>query len=223
MNWLENMEGILKNNEEDDIIDIGVNIFILSTNDEGKLVVEIPRGFVQPYELGKKTQSILLFRNKNIDNMLEPIVFTNKACDKQSGDSNKKINKFFEHDNPIITKIFNEILPHINIEDKANAIFNNTDNKYLNITEFHDKDFDRFLENSEMISKLGYSIQNVVLNINNLVVGFIVADVFIPVFPTSYNSKLDDFSKLNYLDMLSVSLPSFKKVLDVRRLEYRPY
>jgi hypothetical protein len=216
MNWLGNMEGILKNKGEDDeIIDIGVNIFILSTNDDGKLVIEIPRGFVQPYELGKKTQSILLFRNKNIDNMLEPIVYTNKSCDKQSGESNKKINKFFDHDNPIITKIFNEILPHINIEDKANAIFNNTDNKYLNITEFHDKNFDRFLDNSEIISKLGYTIQNVVLNINNLVVGFIVADVFIPVFPTSYNSKLDDFIKLNYLDMLSSDLPSFKTVIDI--------
>lgn len=216
MNWLSSLEGILSNNEDEvDIIDVGVNIFIFSTNSDGKMTIEIPRGFIQPYELGKKAKSILLFRNKNIDNMLEPIVYTNKACDKLSGDSNKKIYKFFEHDNPIITKIFTEILPHINIEDKPNALFNNIDNKYLNITDFHDKNYDRFLENSSLFVKLGYTIEFVVLNSNNLVVGFIISNVFIPVYPSSYTNKLDVFTKITYLELLSNELSSFNKVIDV--------
>jgi hypothetical protein len=207
MNWLSSIEGILSNSEdEDDIIDVGVNIFILSTNNDGKMVIEIPRGYVQPYELGKKAKSILLFRNKNIENMLEPIVYTNKSCDKQSGESNKKIYKFFDHDNPIITKIFTEILPNITIEDKPNALFNNKDNKYLNTIEFHDKNYDQFLE---------IVIEFVVLNFNNLVIGFIVSSVFIPVFPSSYTDKLDMFSKITYLDMIAGNLPSFKTVSDL--------
>ena len=216
LTWLSGVEGILSNNEdEDDIIDVGVNIFIFSTNNDGKMAIEIPRGFVQPYELGKKAKSILLFRNKNIENMLEPIVYTNKACDKVSGESNKKIYKFFEHDNPIITKIFSEILPHINMEDKPIALFNNIDNKYLNITEFHDKNFERFLENAELITKLGFVIEFVVINFNNLVVGFIVSNVFIPVFPSSYTDILDEFTKITYLDILDGNLPSFKTVSDI--------
>ena len=216
MSWLSTLEGILSNSEdEEDIIDIGVNIFILSTNSDGKMVIEIPRGFVQPYELGKKAKSILLFRNINIDNMLEPIIYTNKSCDKQLGDSNKKIYKFFDHDNPIIIKIFNEILPNVNIEERPIALFNNTDNKYLNTIEFHDMNYDRFLENYDKLIKLGYTIIDVVINLNNLVVGFIVSSVFIPVFPSSYTDKLDKFNRINYLDMLIDNLPTFNTVHDI--------
>jgi hypothetical protein len=216
MNWLSSLEGILTSSEDEvDIIDIGVNIFILSTNSDGKMAIELPRGFVQPYELGKKAKTILLFRNKNIDNMLEPIVYTNKTCDKQSGESNKKLYKFFDNDNPIIIKIFSEILPHINIEDKPNALFKNIENKYLNITEFHDKNYERFLDNAPLIEKLGFTIEFVVVNFNNLVVGFIVSKVFIPVFPSNYTETLHNFSKITYLEILSEQLPTFNIVIDL--------
>ena len=113
LDWLGNIDGMT---QDMDVIEVGVNIFILSMNDDGKMVIEIPRGFVQPYEMGIQSKSILLFRNKNIDNMLEPIVFTNRTCDKQHGSNTSKINKFFDYDNPIISKIFNEIIINTNIE-----------------------------------------------------------------------------------------------------------
>ena len=207
LDWLGNIDGLI---QDMDVIDIGVNIFILSMNDDGKMVIEIPRGFVQPYETGIQSKSILLFRNKNIDNMLEPIVFTNSSCDKKHS---SKINKFFDHDNPIISKIFNDVIVNTNIEDSPKAIFSNLDNHYLSVVDFHDKTFDNIFKNGPLIKELGFIIQSVVLDNNNLVIGFIISDVYIPVYPSSYDERLDEYSIIRYLDMFD-TLPQFQTVFD---------
>ena len=221
MRWLSSLDGILSNSEEDDIIDIGVNIFILSTNNDGKMTIELPRGYIQPYELGKKAKSILLFRNKNINNMLEPIVYTNKSCDKPTSD-NKKLYKFFDHDNPIITKIFKEVLSHIEIEKIPSALYRNIDNKYLDINDYYDKNYDLFIENYVTLEKKGFIINNIVLNFNNLVVGLIILDVFIPVYPSSYKDNLQNFNSIPYIDVISGNLPTFSRVQEIinRLIQY---
>jgi hypothetical protein len=209
MEWLEDKERL---GVDPSIIQTGLNIFIFSVNDDGKMVIELPRGFVQPYELGKRAKSVLLFRNKNINNMLEPIVFSKSGCDRAGGDNTKRANKFFEYDHPLIKKIM-AILEKLDKDRSPISLFNNRDNKYLELTDFHDRTIDwLMMEHRVNLEKLGYKIERIVVDSSNLVVGVITNNTFVPTYPANYTSSLDVFSKIKYLDMLESELGNYLRV-----------
>jgi hypothetical protein len=212
----KNLEWLGKSSVDMDVLKTGVNIFISSVNDDGKMVIETLHGYIQPYQLGVRAKSILLFRNGNV---LEPVVFTSKEC-SISGASGNKIIKFLDWDSEIVKKIVGLIRGIPNWESAPKAIFNNKfENKYLDLIDMSAKTIDWFLKKWHPLllkyNKELFSISKIVVDNNNMVLGVLFTNnVMLPVYPTVIDSsiKYENIQYIKYLE--SGDLPSFSDVVD---------
>jgi len=194
----------------------GVNIFIFTLNNEGKLVLELPLGYIQPYQKGVEAYSILLFKKPEgleksvIDSfcgennarshyaVYEPIF----ALRKSESPHWDKFQKAFHWDHPIITHIM-EI-----IESMKDELVKTPDLIYKG-NDFPKRTLDWLLQQPDIPK-----VQTIITDSANLVVGAILRDnVYIPLFPTSYDGAVpkmeqtvywQDFNSLqNYEDCLN--------------------
>ena len=219
MTWM-NLGGLTDIDKND--LKIGFNIFILSINDDGKLSVEIPAGYIQPFQLGfNKSKCIILLKNQKtldfdsedvceIENkklpLYEPIFSIKFRCAENEGGRDELYDKFFQLDNPVIQKII-QALPQDNssLSSISNEIFN----------KIPIKPMDRFdiswLEKSLNTRK----IMKIVLDTSVYIIGAVLDNgLYIPLYPSSYTNRID-YPIINYLDYLDSSeLLSYGEAID---------
>jgi len=184
-----------------DVMTRGMNIFILTFNDEGKLILELPKGYIQPYQLSISAKSVLLFRKtiglssnneKNCNSspqldMYEPI-FTIKKSTEPNTDL---IVKMFDNDHVIIIKILSIL------EKQQDTIVQIPDKIYNKQYKYPEYTY-------EWISKQPTIniISHIILDNSNFIVGAVLSDsnTYIPLYPISYHGTIQHVGVMSQLD-----------------------
>jgi hypothetical protein len=175
----------------------GVNVFIFTINAEGKLVLELPLGYIQPYHRGENAYSILLFKKTELKKQMmecdpnekshvvyEPIFAlkpqpeTKKKSAPPLEEEPVKWDKFqkaFHWDHPIVKNIM--------------AIIEEMGNQLVQAPKLIYADKDEFLKRTvEWLLREKERVQCLITDASNLVIGAVLKDkMYIPLFPTSYD------------------------------------
>lgn len=189
MDWMR-----LGNNTDLQLNDIqlGINIFILTFNDDGQIIVELPKGYIQPYQINgnSNSRSILLFRKPGgLDlseedicdrrmtslDIFEPIF----AVKKDEIPTIDNIVKVFDMSHPIIVKIMSIL------DTQKDQLVKIPDKIYGSNNHFPDYTFE-WLNNIVSITKL-------VIDTGNYIVGAVLDDnIYIPLYPMSYDRRINN-------------------------------
>ena len=187
MNWMR-----LGNNTDlplDDI-QLGINIFILTFNENGQLILELPKGYIQPYQIlgSMNTKSVLLMkkpggmdlsgeavcdkRNNNLD-IFEPIF-----CVKKDEIPNvDNIVKLFDMSHPIIIKIMSIL------ESRKDNLVKIPNKIYGSKNKFPEYTYE-WLVNILPIS-------NVIIDSNRYIIAALLEDnTYVPLFPTNFDGRI---------------------------------
>ena len=185
----------------------GFNIFILTFNEKAQLILELPKGYIQPYQLDMAARSILLFRkpgvlntsdDKNCYNTSTEGGFSNLdiyepifAIKKDTIPNTDYIVKTFEIGHPVIKKIMSIL------DKKQNTILAIPEKIYGKTYKFPEYTFEWIIK-QENISR----ISHIIVDNANLIVGAILSDsrTYIPLYPTNYHGiiNINVMSQVDY-------------------------
>lgn len=186
----------------------GVNVFIFTINAEGKLILELPIGYIQPYHRGENAYSIMLFKktdglkkqmmecdpNEKSHVVYEPIFAlkpqpeTKKKSAQPLEEPVKwdKFQKAFHWDHPIVKNIM------AIIEEMGNQLVQAPKPIYSDKDEFPKRTVEWLLREKERV-------QCLITDASNLVIGAVLKDkMYIPLFPTSYDGTLPTMNQTSY-------------------------
>lgn len=188
MDWMR-----LGNNTDlplDDIVR-GINIFIFTYNENGQLILELPKGYIQPYQISgnHNSKSILLYKKPGGIDLKGEVV-----CDKRSNTLDifepifcvKKdeipnvdlIVKLFDMTHPIIIKILSILDSRKDqLVQIPNKIYGNT-NKFPEYTV-------EWLLHIHPISYL------VIDSTGYIIAALLIDKTYIPLYPTSFDIKMN--------------------------------
>jgi len=172
-----------------DDIDRGINIFILTFNENGQLILELPKGYIQPYQISSKmnSKSILLYKKPGGIDLKGEVV-----CDKRSSSLD-----IFE---PIFAVKKDEI-PNV---DNIVKLFDMSHPIMIKIMSIIDSRKEQFIQipqkiygNTNKFPEYNYQWLLNLLPISNLVIdssGYIIAALlndktYIPLYPTSFDER----------------------------------
>ena len=210
MDWMR-----LGNNTDIPLDDIerGINIFFITFNENGQVIVELPKGYIQPYQIGEHVNSkcLILFKkpggvnlsgeavcnkgNTNLD-IFEPIF----AVKKDEIPNVDNIVKFFDMTHPIIIKIMSILDTRKDQIIKIPTKIYGSQNKFPNYTY-------EWLLNIQPIS-------NVIIDTSGYIIAGILEDnTYIPLYPTSYDSRTNKSTIAQVLYFESSLLQSYEECL----------
>lgn len=202
----------------------GLNVFIFTINAEGKLVLELPLGYIQPYHRGENAYSILLFKktdglkkqmmecdpNQKSHVVYEPIFALKPQPEtkKRSAPTMEeppvkwdKFQKAFHWDHPIVKNIM------AIIEEMGNQLVQAPKLIYADKDEFPKRTVEWLLREKERVRCL-------ITDASNLVIAAILRDkMYIPLFPTSYDGSLPTMNQTSYWEDYDL-LQNYEDCLD---------